>query len=324
MDLVSRYYECIETRKYNSHDFILFRYTDFLYLGEDNQGNVVIVCVSSKPNRSPLRQRTKMLSIECNMKVQYVLDGVVEKQTVHIIRCYSSSNQEKDIFIELAPLFEEASHKQDQEESLLETVAILSSFFANKAEPTDSELQGLFAELYTIKSFQDSLHLGDYWQSNDRMKFDFSISGTTKIEVKSTIKNERKHHFRHEQLAHELFDIYVVSYMLRPDDEGTSLFELIELSKPLVQNDPRRLMILERYIKNTTELRLKQCRFSEAITDSKRRIYKAKDIPRFREETPTGVSNAEYDCNLEGVTAIEEKDFVCEIRAVQKAETVSK
>lgn len=39
-----------------------------------------------------------------------------------------------------------------------------------------------------------------YWQSQDKMKFDFSINETKKIEVKTTTSETRKHKFKHEQL----------------------------------------------------------------------------------------------------------------------------
>ena len=313
MDVVSKFHELISTEPIGEHDFVLFQYTEMLFIGIDNKQNCVVVCKSNKPGRSALRQRTKLISIECNIHVNYIVDGHEESGKVHIIRCYTTSDKEQEIFVELAPLFEEASIQDDQEEALLETVSILSSFFANKTEPTDAELQGLFAELYTIRAYQGSLRLGNYWQTRDRMKFDFSISEKVKIEVKSTIKNERKHHFRHDQLAHEMFDIYVVSYMLRHDDAGLSLFELIEVTKPMIRDDPRRLLILERYLKNTSELRLKQFRFNEQLADGKRKIYRASDIPQFSEEAPTGVTNAEYDCNLDGTEPMEEAEFLAEI-----------
>ena len=59
----------------------------------------------------------------------------------------------------------------------------------------------------------------------------FSISEKLKLEIKSTTKNSRTHHFRHEQLMTELYNIYVLSYMFRYDDEGLSLWELILESK---------------------------------------------------------------------------------------------
>ncbi len=319
MDIISMYHEHFSGSTVNAHDLNLIQYTEKLFVGTDDVGHTVVVCISNKPNRVPLKQKTKMLSVECNVRVKYLINGVIEENTVHIIRCFSNSQKEKDIFLELCPLFVEASKQDDQEEAILEAVSILSAFFANTIEPSDNELQGLYAELFTIWSYKDKCNLGRYWQSEDRMKFDFSISDVMKLEVKSTLKNERKHHFRHEQLLNEVYDIFIVSYMLRHDDEGLSLSDLINQTKPLIQDDPRKILIIDRYTKNTSESRLKEFRFNEYITLAKRKVFIADDVPKFEEQTPTGVTNAEYDCNLDTVQDIQESVFLDEITRVISA-----
>ena len=60
------------------------------------------------------------------------------------------------------------------------------------------------------------------------MKFDFTLTEKKRIEIKSTLKANRTHHFKHDQLLSELYDIRVVSIMLRRSDVGISLGDLIE------------------------------------------------------------------------------------------------
>ena len=320
MDIVSKFHEVFCDQNTRTHDFRLFQYTPELLIGQDSDQNVVIVCKSSQPARSIVRQKTRQLSIECNVRVTYFIDGAQETGVVHIVRCFASTEKERDIFLQLCPMFIDASVCDDQERALLELISILTAFFANNNEPSNQELQGLYAELYTIWSYRDQYDFGSHWHSNDRLKFDFSITDKVKVEIKSTLKNERKHHFRHEQLLGELFSIFVISYMLRLDDEGLSLYDLIKITKPLIAADPRRLLILARYEKNTSEQRLQQFRFSEAITNNKRRVYRATDIPRFNELTPNGVSNAEYDCLLENVPALEEEAFIALLHSATATE----
>lgn len=142
------------------------------------------------------------------------------------------------------------------------------------------------------------------------MKFDFSISEKVKLEVKATVKNTRTHHFRHEQLMTEVYDIFVLSYLLRYDDEGLSLFELLMSCKKIMANDSKRLLRINYVLKNVEEGRLKQLRFNRAYTEANRHIYRAADIPKFRENTPRGVANAEYDCVLDNVEFIEDDLFI--------------
>lgn len=47
-----------------------------------------------------------------------------------------------------------------------------------------------------------------------------------------------------------------------------------------------------------------------AYTEANRHIYRAADIPKFRENTPRGVANAEYDCVLDNVEFIEDDLFI--------------
>ena len=220
MDVVKRYYEYFANQQNDSHSFKLFKYTDLLYIGVDCDGNPTVLCRSTKPSRSQIRQRTKKLSIECNARVQFEVDGVEEKTVAHIVRCYCNTTKERDIFLELCSLFEDASVSDNQEDALLEIVTILTSFFADSSEPSETELQGLYAELYTIWFYRTIVNLGKYWQSRQRMTFDFSLTDEIKIEVKSTTKNERKHHFRHEQLMEDPYKVFIISYLMRHDDEG--------------------------------------------------------------------------------------------------------
>jgi len=241
------------------------------------------------------------------------VDGVEEKTVAHIIRCYCNTTKERDIFLELCSLFEDASVSDNQEDALLEIVTILTSFFADSSEPSEIELQGLYAELYTIWFYRTIVNLGKYWQSRQRMTFDFSLTDEIKIEVKSTTKNERKHHFRHEQLMEDPYKVFIISYLMRHDDEGLSLFDLITMVKPYLSHDPRKVMALDRFVKNTSEDRLKEFRFNEGYLVQRKRVYRAADVPKFQEATPDGVSNTEYDCNLDTATTIADDKFESEI-----------
>ena len=318
MNILERYCQVFDDKE-NNHDFVLISYSDNLYVGKDNAGHAVIVIPSNRPERMGIRQKTKMLSVECNVPVTYRLEGELHRDVVHIIRCLVETKKEEEIFVELTTLFDVPSKSVDQEESILEIVAILTEFFSNKTEPTYRELQGLFAELYTIWSYKDILNLAIFWQSRDRMKFDFSLTERDKIEVKSTIKNERRHHFKHEQLWSEIYNIHVVSYMLRADDEGLSLYELINMTKPLLRMYPQKTLIVDRYVKNTSEERLRETRYNEYLLKQCRKIYNASDIPKFTEQTPSGVSNAEYDCILDHVKSVDEELFLQNIRSINSS-----
>ncbi len=313
MDIIKEFYDHFSNLTENGHNYKLFKYTDLLYVGIDSDGVPTVLCKSSKPARTSIRQKTRKLSIECNMFVQFDVDGIQEKSTVHIIKCFCNSKKERDIFLELCPLFIDASKADDQEDALLEVVTILTSFFANNVEPSDIELQGLYGELYTMWFYRTVVNLGKYWQSRQKMTFDFSLTDEIKIEVKTTTQNERKHHFRHEQLTEDPYKVFIISYMMRRDDEGLSLYDLIEMVKPLLKDEPKKIMAIDRFIKNTSEDRLKEFRFNVGFADQRKKVYRASDVPKFNEHTPSGISNAEYDCNLDTAHNISDSDFETEL-----------
>ena len=68
--------------------------------------------------------------------------------------------------------------------------------------------------------------------------------------------------------------------------------------------------ILNYVEKNTSIDRLKDLKYNSVYTDEQMHFYSAKDIPKFKEQTPAGVSKAEYDCSLEHAVPLNVLDFI--------------
>lgn len=302
-------------------DFYLASYSDNAYVGLAHSGEVVVAVESESASQSSVGRRTRMISVECNMNVTYLLQGNEREGIFHIIKCYSTDQEEIYLFLELAALL--ISEGEATKEHILYTFQTLAVFFADKEEPSDNELIGLYGELYTIKSFTSELELENYWQSRDKLKFDFSITDDVKIEVKTTTRAQRSHHFKHDQLATSMYSIWIVSYMIRHDDEGLSLLELINICKPMLENKSKNLAKVNKILKNVDHNRLASIRFDEKLTKSQMRIYRGEDAPKFNEVRPDGVSNAEYDCNFEQTDSISVNEFVKTIQNVQMQDTQS-
>lgn len=277
--------------------------TDF-YIGIDKDKNLVIVMKPKSQCRRTYNINTKVLSLECNAKVSF---STGNQENVHILKCLLHNKKDKEIFLEVAKLFISDDYS---DKYVIDTFNTLQTFFSDKKELTDNELTGFYAELYTILKFHDSLNIERYWQSKDRLKFDFSFTEKLKLEIKATTKENRIHHFLHEQLNSSYFEIYVLSYLFRYDDKGLSLYDLIESTKPILK-DYKNLYLRLNYIeKNTNMERLKELRYNQTYTDEQMHFFKAQSIPKFKEETPIGVSKAEYDCSLENINFINTADFM--------------
>ena len=130
------------------------------------------------------------------------------------------------------------------------------------------------------------------------MKFDFTISPTKRMEVKTAIGPERKHHFRHEQLYYEDYDIIVVSLMLRESNQGISVFDVVDYCRKKYASDYSRLNIIENKLSDYSDEELKGIVYDESYLEKNIMFIPAKEVPRFKEKSPNNLTNAEYDCNL--------------------------
>ena len=131
------------------------------------------------------------------------------------------------------------------------------------------------------------------------MKFDFSITENLKIDIKSTIKSERIHKFRHDQLNSVKNKVYIISYKLQKDDQGLSLYDLMKSCLPLLSSYPTKKARIVRYIcDDECKEELENFRFNENYTIDNMRIINVLNIPKFK-ENPINVTDAEYNSNCE-------------------------
>lgn len=136
------------------------------------------------------------------------------------------------------------------------------------------------------------------------MKFDFSINENKRIEVKSTIRSDRVHRFKHEQLLSDLYDIKVLSFMFQKNDCGFSLKELIDEILLKYNSNLALILHIENLIRNVDVSTLSSLKFDKTYTVQNMKIFNAVDIPHFYQQNPEGVANTEYDCDLTNINPI--------------------
>lgn len=310
MSIASIYKENYQTLPSPNAEFAVSKVSTVIYVGIDRSRNICVLLTSCDPRKNAVSQRTHQVSVECNAHIKIEVAGEEQNIIVHVIRCHATTDVEKNIFLELCDTYFCRKDTKCTLDYVLEVFQTLASFFSTKQEITDIELQGLYAELYTIKHLTPRVSLCKYWQSKDKLTFDFSLTSKFKLEVKSTLRDERKHHFKHEQLITEVYDILILSYKLRFDDEGLSLLELISECKLIMAYDPEKVLKLCSILKNVPKDRLQNMKFSEEYTTANMRYFDSRMIPKFDEQTPDGVSNAEYDCLLDNISPIPEDEAI--------------
>ncbi len=273
--------------------------------GKDREGNAVFVMRSHDSKQMSLCQETKSLRFLFNKKCILEEEGVISEEIVHVLVCKSPSAEKLAAFIRLTFAFASQVDHEDQI-YLPRLFSALSGLFDKDRNTSEIELQGLFAELYVILLFEESnCSIVNNWQSRSKMKFDFSISEKKRLEIKSTLKPERVHHFRHEQLLSELYDIKIVSIMLQKNDCGVSIMDVVGRIRDIFSTNYPLLMRIETAIAHADESQLNELKYDEEYIRQHIAFFDAKDVPHFCEKTPEGVFNAEYDCELGNIKSID-------------------
>lgn len=267
---------------------------DNVYFGKSKDNYYSFARTVDNKSCLPIIQNTKYLDLFINCTFE--IDTSIEKN-ISVVTLKSNDKRLIETFIRLAiSIIPEITDQKFHDYFMT-----LKEIFSNSKEKSEIELQGLYAELYILKYIMDNLKidLSEFYQSQEKMKFDYSVSENKKIEIKSTTKAERIHHFRQEQLNVMMYDIIIFSLMLRKDDQGLSLYDLIQYCKTNFAHNFKFISYLEKFIYRTNISDLKDIKYNENYTRSNLRIIKADNIPKVEQEQTGGVFNIEFDSNLE-------------------------
>lgn len=291
--------------------FWLYSIDNGCSIGWDEQHKVVYVTESTDMNKNECSVSTNEITVSFNVSGKLINPGSSVNGTYHVLKCRSNSQFDIELFLSVCY---STIRNEISEDDLLKTISTLTEMLGKRTELSDSELQGLYAELYTIKHFKDHFQLGEHWQSKNKMNFDFSITPSLKIEVKSTLKTTRIHRFQHEQLTNPELDVYVLSYMLRADDRGLNLKDLIIECLTII--DPQKLQSsrLRKILIDISAERLQSFSYEEEYTRSNLFAFRADVIPSFK-DSREDIFNAEYDCILDIKHATPTNDFIDMITA---------
>lgn len=270
------------------------------YFGVTREGYILFATESKNKKIRSISQQTKKLFLGTNMLCKM---GNNENQRIEhfdVLMCQDLEVSSVSAFLHLALVY--ADEDIDSSIEIKDLFDSLKNMFANKQKLPMIELQGLFAELYFIDVVQKEIpSIAQFWQSIDKMKFDFSFTESRKIEIKSSTNDSRIHKFRHEQLVSDIYETWVVSVLLRKDDKGLSLYELVERIKNNHSSNLKIHSKLAGLLFNYSNDELDSIRFNEQYIQKNLGFYKTDDIPKFPDKQPRGVFNTEYDSDLSGL-----------------------
>lgn len=274
---------------------------DNLLLGVDVAAHP---CLFVRADERSMEPPLRTAHVSLQLSQQYTLAGVGESprsELLHALRCEAPEAVEVDTFLVLVEAFlmrhQDEPIDQDTLNSFFRSMVRL--FSTSPARDLQGERQGLWGELFIMRRVCGFRFWSPFWHSEVTRLFDFSAPGK-RVEVKTTIGGQRIHHFSHRQVyALEGEEIVIASLILREDDVGLSLRELISECRADLLDTPDYLK-LERAVRRAgMEGNLQPGPIFDAV-EAKRDLawFRSTDAPHFRMAEPTGVSETRYKVDL--------------------------
>lgn len=282
----------------SNNGYNLVKVDKFMW-GKGKNNEIVFGFISINKKITPLIQTTAHLKLYINNLFEIKIDNknVCEKMSLLVLKTINSKYVE--VFINLILSMIENLN----EEKLLNYFLEIKALFSNERKISKYELEGMWGELFSMYNLKQyyNIDISKYYQKEAKRKFDFSMTDKKKIEIKSTLKPERIHHFLHQQLDTDRFDIMVISIKLQKDDKGLSLFELIKICKTLFSNNFEIILYIETIAKNIEINELEELKFNLEYAKSNFKIFDALTLPRIKEKNVDGIFNVEYDVDFSNI-----------------------
>lgn len=272
---------------------------DNYYWGRSSTGGIVFGFLTINKNIAPLSQSTEYLRLYINNNFKVCIDDVYEFKRMSVIVLKNGVDKNSDAFIRVILSMMDNLN----EVKLLKHFLELKNLFSYEKKISKIELEGMFGELFAmyILKINYGVDISLYYQKEDRRKFDFNLSEKKKIEVKTTLKEDRIHHFLHQQLDTDRLDIRVISILLQKDDAGMSLLDLINECKDLFSGYFEIILHIEMMTKNIDIDELNSIKFNYHYAKTNFKIYDAMKIPKIKERNIEGVFNVEYDVDFSNI-----------------------
>lgn len=189
-------------------------------------------------------------------------------------------------------------------EEMLKLFGSLETIFKTHSE-RNLELEiGLYGELSLLNYlYEQNNDIYKLWHAEFFSKHDLELNNKTKIEVKTTVKDTRKHRFSHDQIVRLHLHVFVVSIMLKTVENGLSLYDLcVNTMNMLDNNQLLSLEILMKKLGLSEEYGGINCIKEETYESIK--LFDANKIPHIEEEIPEGVSCIKYDIDLSNIESV--------------------
>jgi hypothetical protein len=272
-----------------------------IYIGIDQTIRPCLF-VTARDRLTEPNLRTARISLHLNQKYQLIFtDGSSQTDVFHALVCETTEHTDRETFFVLADAFLAQNNDiTSASQSIVPFFRSMARLFAvDPALDLGAERQGLWGELFMMRQVCGYQFWAPFWHNEVRRIFDFSAPGKH-LEVKTAAGGKRIHHFSHRQVySLEGEEIIVASLLVRDEDTGLSLRELIAECRFVLQQSPY-ILKLERAVRHAGMEDPAQVGpiFNQAEAIHELRWFRSIDAPHFCLPEPPGVSQTSYRVDL--------------------------
>lgn len=277
-------------------------------LGKSIEGESAILFPSTEPaaHRPPveLRHLSVLFGARC-----YVSGDTEEESFFTVVRCHGDDALQR-YFLLMARGLLAALGPGAVDADVERAVGALVELFRAATKPPANVLRGLWGELLLIARAADAATVLRAWHLAADERFDFG-AGRQRLEVKTSTRSSREHHFSLDQLTATDVDVCIASVQVEPSAAGLALLDLVdEISERLSDaNDTIRLHTTVGAVLGGEWTEYSSARFDDTLGAASLRFYRADTVPRVNVPLPIGVRLVEFVADLDACKPITYQDL---------------
>lgn len=273
-------------------------------IAKDISNNPSLLILISEQNHDFLVKNQNLFNIQVthNLTCEIASKNEISFNNFSVVSYIGQDDDVKDLFLNTCQILIKTLGKSPSNKEIKNTVLKFIELFRALKETPRNTIQGLWCELFLIEqsSFPEKLIAG--WHSTPEEKFDFSF-GKLHIEVKSSLKESRLHHFSARQLNPvNDAEIIIASILLSTNVSGLSINDLLIRINKNLRNHYKlkeKLYLLVYSTLGKDFVRVNHIKFDLEFAKNSLLFFQSDNIPKIQDvNIPKEVSNVKFTSDL--------------------------
>ena len=251
------------------------------FLGINNKNQIALLLKTTNNEDKRFADfKGKNLQILYDRESSINNNGEFKRDRLTVLQLISDEINIKEYFIDISKILLNKLGENPKLNSVDKELENVKDIFLNLRKSRIKEEIGLWGELFLIYIQKNKEKAISSWHINSKDRIDFN-SGTVKLEVKTTLSNDRKHIFKLNQLRnHYSENVLVCSIMTNEIEKGLSIIDLVKNISNGIDSDSK--FKLEQKISSVLGNELFNIglrNFDESSAKDSLKIYNSENIP---------------------------------------------